>query len=117
MKWQDMPKHPNVKYTVLTGNPEKKEFFVVRIKFPADYSLAPHFHKITEYDTVISGTFYIGKGNKVDKEHGLALNAGSFITVPANSTHSSWTKEETVLQVSGVGPWGATDVKAEEEKS
>lgn len=115
LKWTDLKTLSGAKMAVLAGNPEKKGYFVVRVKFPADFTVAPHHHVIDEYETVVSGTYYLGTGNKFDKDHGTALTAGSFIKVPAKINHYGWTKEETVIQVSGIGPWGVVYEKSEKE--
>jgi quercetin dioxygenase-like cupin family protein len=107
LKWtsvKDMP--PGAEVTVLSGNPAKKEMFIARVKLPANYVVPAHSHAIAEYDTVISGTYYLGTGNIANTEKGIALPAGSFALLPPHTPHYGWTKEETILQVSGVGPWG-----------
>jgi len=43
-------------------------------------------------------------------EKGDALPAGSFMVMPAGTRHYAWTKEETVIQIHGVGPTGTTYV-------
>ncbi|QLH41446.1 MAG: hypothetical protein HWD59_01050 [Coxiellaceae bacterium] len=35
----------------------------------------------------------------------MKLVAGSFVAIPAGVPHFGWTNEETVLQITGVGPW------------
>lgn len=117
LTWIDLPTLPGTKYAMLAGNPSKKEFFVVRLKFPANYKVQPHYHDINEYDTVISGTFYLGTGKKSESEKSIMLSAGSYITIPAKTTHSGWTKDETVLQISGIGPWGAIYQRSESNNS
>lgn len=114
LTWTDLRTSPGAKYAILAGNPEKKGYFVVRVKFPADYSVAPHQHIIDEYDTVISGTYYLGTGNTLDTKNATALTAGSFAKIPAKINHYGWTKEETILQISGMGPWGVIYHKSSE---
>lgn len=105
--WMDVTDMPvGAKVALLSGNPSKKEPFVARLKMPAGYVVPLHEHPITEDDTVISGTYYLGTGNKINLAKGAALPAGSFVSIPAKTLHYGWTKEETILQVSGVGPWG-----------
>lgn len=117
LKWTDLPTSAGAKMAVLTGNPEKKGYFVVRVKFPANYNVQPHHHVIDEYDTIISGTYYLGTGDKLNTNDGVALTAGSFAKIPAKVNHYGWTKEETVLQVSGIGPWGVLYLKPEKKHS
>lgn len=95
----EMP--PGAEVTVLSGDPEKPGPYVVRVKLPANYQIPTHAHHTVEYDTIIAGTLYFNAGNKVFK-----APAGGFVTIPANLAHSSFTKEETILQVNGMGPWG-----------
>jgi quercetin dioxygenase-like cupin family protein len=104
--WKDAPEMPGAKIAVLIGNPAKKEFFVARLKLPANYVVRSHTHLINEYDTVISGMYYLGTGTKADTNVGVALTAGSFFFIPPNLPHYGYTKEETTLQISGTGPWG-----------
>lgn len=113
LKWTALSTLPGAKIAVLAGNPEKKGYFVVRVKFPADYTVAPHHHVIDEYDTVLSGTYYLGTGNTLDKDKSTPLVAGSFAKIPAKLNHYGWTKEETILQISGMGPWGVVYEKPE----
>jgi quercetin dioxygenase-like cupin family protein len=107
IKWMDatdMP--PGVKVAVLAGNPREKGHFVARVKFPANYIVPAHSHLIPEYDTVISGTYYLGEGSIADAKNGIALNTGDFAIIPAHSQHYGFTKTETILQISADGPWG-----------
>lgn len=115
--WKDMPNLPGVQYMEMTGNPNKKGFYVTRVKFPANYTVSPHYHPNNEYDTVISGTYYYGTDKKMDQEKSTALPAGTYVYVPANSTHYGWTKEETIVQVSGIGPWSATYLNKAKNKA
>ena len=60
-------------------------------------------------DTVISGTLYVGYGDKLDPAKLKALPAGSFHTEPAELPHFLVTKEEgAILQVTGTGTSGTT---------
>lgn len=107
LNWQDARELPRgAKVAVLSGDPAKKEPFVARVKLPANYTIPPHSHPVPEYDTVLSGTLYVGIGNKLDMNKGVELPAGSYVKIPTKVVHYSWTKEETILQISGVGPWG-----------
>src|SRR5262249_46582833 len=104
LKWIDPPTLPGAKLAVVQGDPAKEGPFVYRIKAPADYKIPPHLHKAAENVTVLSGTFYLGLGEKFDPGAGQKLPAGAFASVPAMHPHYAWTTEETVVQVHGVGP-------------
>ena len=84
--------------------------FTFRLKLPADYKIPAHWHPAIEHVTVISGTFNMGTGDKLDATKTKALSAGSVAIMPPKTNHFAWTKEETVVQVHGVGPWGITYV-------
>ena len=54
--------------------------------------------------TVLSGTWYIGFGEKFDESKLIALPPGSYYTEPANKPHFVLTKEAVVVQIGGTGP-------------
>jgi hypothetical protein len=60
--------------------------------------------------TVISGSAYLGHGDKLDTTKGTKYPAGSFVAVSANMRHYAWTTEEAVVQISIVGPTATTFV-------
>jgi quercetin dioxygenase-like cupin family protein len=84
--------------------------FTFRLKLPADYKIPAHWHPAIEHVTVISGTFHMGTGDKLDMAKTKALSAGSVAIMQPKTNHFGWTKDETVVQVHGVGPWGITYV-------
>lgn len=107
LKWQAGPATlpPGAKVALLEGDPSKPGSFVFRIKFPDGTKVMPHTHPKPERVTVISGTLYIGMGEKFDGAKGREMPAGSFGTWPAGMKHYGWVKGETVLQLHGEGPW------------
>jgi quercetin dioxygenase-like cupin family protein len=98
------------KMAVLQGDPGKSELFTVRLDFPDGYRIAPHFHPTDEHVTVISGTFLIGMGDKVDPKQMMTLSAGGFATAPAHMHHYALAKGHTVVQVHAMGPFQLTYV-------
>lgn len=52
---------------MLEGDPMKAGLFTIRIQLPANYKIPAHWHPADEHVTVISGTFYMGMGNKLDE--------------------------------------------------
>src|SRR5215210_2315262 len=60
---------------VLLGDPSKEGPFTIRLSAPDGYKVPPHFHPTTENVTVISGTFHVGTGDKLDTTKGEALTA------------------------------------------
>src|SRR5947209_4265774 len=72
LKWQDGPPTlpAGAKFALLEGNPAKPGPFVMRIKFPDGFRVPPHTHPKPERVTVISGTLYLGMGEKFDRAKG-----------------------------------------------
>lgn len=109
--WISAPNLPDgAKVAYLLGDPRKKQAFIARVKLPAGYYIPVHTHPSDEFDTVISGALYLGMGSKKDTNKGQILTAGSFVMIPAKIPHYEWTKEETILQVSGIGPWDMLEI-------
>ena len=100
---------------VLFGDPSKEGYFVLRLKFPAGYSVAPHTHPVDEVVTVISGTFYKGMGETADRRKAQPLPAGSFFALPPGKAHYVFMQEETVIQISTKGPWGLTYINPKDD--
>jgi len=111
LKWMAPPSlPPGAKLAVIQGPIDQATPFIIRVKFPADYTVPAHWHPATEHVTVLSGTFHMGVGDKLDPSKTTALSAGSLSIMPAKTNHFAWTKEETVVQVHGIGPFAVTYV-------
>ena len=107
MKWIDGPKSlpPGAKLAVLEGDPNKEGPFVMRLRLPDGYRIPAHTHPKTERLTVISGTFNIVMGEKLDEKDARKMPAGSFGYWAAGMKHLVWANGETVVQLHGIGPW------------
>jgi hypothetical protein len=66
----------------LIGDISKPGPYVVRVKLPWDVKLMPHAHPEDRIYTVISGVFYIGRGQEFDPEKLVAYPPGSVIILP-----------------------------------
>jgi quercetin dioxygenase-like cupin family protein len=117
LKWTGAPPSlpKGAKVAVLEGDPAKKGPFVMRVRMPDGYRIAPHTHTKDERVTVLSGTLYLGMGGTFDKKAGKALTAGSYARTGAGMKHFGWTKGETVIQVHGEGPWTITYVSPDDD--
>jgi hypothetical protein len=107
IKWGDAPPTfpAGAKMVVLQGDPGKAGMFTIRLKVPDGYKVAAHWHPTAENLTVISGTFNLGTGDKLDETKTTALTAGAFGSMPAKMHHYAWSKGETEVQVSAMGPF------------
>lgn len=110
LKWGDNPSLPGAKVALIEGPPNEAKPFMMRIKFPANYKIAPHFHSGIEHVTVISGTFRMGHGEKFDAKKTVPLGPGTVAIMQPKTPHFALTEKETVVQVHGVGPWTLTFV-------
>ena len=96
---------PGHEIAALIGDSTKPGPYVERVKFPANSISQAHSHPEARAYTIISGTWYVGYGDKFDAVKLKALPAGSFYTEPANVSHFSQIKEDgVVVQIVGVGP-------------
>lgn len=93
---------------VLNGDPGKPGQFTIRLKTPANYKIAPHWHTQAENLTIVSGALYLGAGDKMDAKAAHALKAGGYHYLPAKQHHFAFSKAPTVIQISGEGPFDIT---------
>jgi hypothetical protein len=114
--WKANPNGGN-ESAVLAGDPEKPGVYVVINKWKAGHHFSrPHFHPNDRYITVLSGTWWVGSGNKFDPEHGsVPMKAGTFVTHYGKQVHWDGAKDEdAVILIVGEGP--ATTTRVEEQK-
>jgi hypothetical protein len=107
VQWGPAPPHlpAGAQISVLEGNPSEKGPVTLRLKFPANYSIPPHWHSMAERVTVLSGTFHVGMGDKLDRQASQTLEPGGFVSLPAKMHHFAWTAAPTVVQISLEGPF------------
>ncbi len=104
LKWKP-GRVPGHEIAPLIGDSTKPGPYVERVKFPANSVSQAHSHPESRMYTVISGTWYVGYGDKFDPSKLKALPPGSFYTEPANVTHFSQIKDDSVVvQIVGNGP-------------
>ena len=111
LKWDDVPSlPPGAKIAVIEGPMSQAVPFTVRLSFPANYRIPAHMHPAVERVTVLSGEFFMGIGDRLDLEKATGLKAGSVMIMAAGTRHFAWTREATIVQLHGTGPWGITYV-------
>jgi hypothetical protein len=116
LRWVDVPSlPPGAKIAVIEGPMSAAVPFTARLKFPANYRIPAHWHPAVERVTVLSGTFFMGMGAKLDTEKSMPLTPGSMMILQPRVHHFAWTKEEVVVQLNGIGPWGITYVNAADD--
>jgi hypothetical protein len=117
IKWGPAP--PSIpkgaKIAVLHGDPGKAGPFVMRLMVPAGYKIPPHWHTQDESLTVISGSFYFGKGDKADTSKAPTITAGAFHYLTGKDHHYLVAKTASVIQINGTGPFDITYINAEDD--
>lgn len=110
IKWIDGPASlpPGSKVAVIEGDPSVTGLFTMRAKIPANYKIMPHWHPADEHITVIQGACYMGLGADFVENSASKLAAGGFAVLKKGTHHYFFTKEECIIQLHGVGPWGIT---------
>ncbi len=100
---------------VLYGDPRQPGAFVLRLKLPKGYKIAPHMHKQPEILTVISGSLDLGMGPAADEASVQSLPAGSFSSMPHGVAHYVLVNEDVIVQINANGPWGIDYVNAKDD--
>lgn len=96
---------PGIENAALLGSSKAEGPYIERVRFPPHFVIQPHTHPDERSYTILSGTWYIGYGDRFDETKLQALPAGSFYTEPAGVHHFVATKDEpVVLQLSGTAP-------------
>lgn len=107
LKWADAPSvGPGVKIAVIEGQLNQAVPFTFRLRMPANTRIAPHVHPAYERVTVLSGTFHFAPGESFDAAKTTALGPGGVAIMAPGAPMFGYTREETVIQLHGAGPWG-----------
>jgi hypothetical protein len=115
LKWMDGPEGlpAGSKIAVLEGDPAKAGPFTIRLIFPPNYKIMPHWHSNIEHGTVLEGEFYMGHGDTFDEAKASLLPVGSFAVMPVKFHHYAFTKDkQTVIQLHGMGPFDINYIDA-----
>lgn len=95
---------PGAQVAIVEGPLNEAVPFTLRLKLPANYEIPAHWHPWIEHATVISGTLNMGTGDRLDRSKTKPLPAGSIAVIQPKTNHFSWTLDETIVQVHGIGP-------------
>jgi quercetin dioxygenase-like cupin family protein len=112
LKWRDPTGAAPTNQVVLFGDPTKPGFYMVMNRFKPGAFSRPHFHPNDRFITVIKGTWYVGTGNKWDKDATIPVKAGGAVTHFGKEVHYDGAKdEEVVVLITGEGPGTSTQVE------
>lgn len=93
---------------MLFGNPMQGGPYILRMRAPKGYKIGPHKHSGIETMTVLTGVVRYGQGDSLESRAEKTLAAGGFAATPAETGHWVSFDDDTVIQVTGVGPWNIT---------
>src|SRR5262249_58136601 len=106
--WVDNPRAGN-RSAILQGDPAKPGPYAMLIEWLPGNMSRPHFHPHDRHFLVISGTWWVGTGQKFDPDATLPLTAGTAVTHFAKGVHFDGAKGEPArILVWGEGPATAT---------
>ena len=111
IKWTENTRAGN-RTVVLQGDPTKPGPYAMLLTWLPGNMSRPHFHPNDRFFVVLSGTWWMGTGEKFDPDSTVPVPAGSYVIHYADKIHYDGAKnEEAVIQVWGMGP--ATSTPAE----
>lgn len=107
LNWKPAPSNmpAGTETAVLEGDPRGEGLFTLRLRGPAGTQLAPHTHPQPERVTVIHGAVAVGFGTAFDAARLRVFRAGDYYLNPTGAPHFVRFVEDSVLQVTGQGPW------------
>jgi len=108
IKWFDAPApFPlGTMMAILEGNPKNEGIFTMRVIFTPYFKIPAHTHPKDERVTVLSGSIYVGFGDKLDTTNAVKFSQGSYYVNFAGTHHYVFTQSEGVtFQITGLGPW------------
>lgn len=117
LDWEPFPSFPpSMRLAVVVGHLSEHDPYVVRVKAPSGVKLMPHRHHEDRVYTVISGVFYIGRGEQFDETELEAYPPGTVVVLPGNTPHFHWAKSgEYVTQIQAIGPISLDYVNAADD--
>jgi hypothetical protein len=114
LKWGDAPDafKPGAKAVVLSGDPGKAGLFVIRLRMPAGYKVANHWHPTDEHVTLLDGDAALDMDDGAQK---LAFSSGAYVLLPARMHHAVSTQNGATVQISAMGPFALTYVDPKDD--
>ena len=103
--WNESATYPGLRNAILYGDPTKPVQYAVRNRFAPNSFSRPHYHPNDRIIVVVSGTWWVGTGEKFDPDSTKPMPAGSVVVHYAGKVHYDGAKDaECVLQIVGMGP-------------
>ena len=105
LEWRPDSVDPRRAAALLVGDPTRPGPYVVRYRAPAGYEITLHMHPDDDEQlTVLSGAIQFSAGSARSGAPEHTLTAGGFVLTPAGIPHRLLAVEDSILQMSGIGP-------------
>ena len=105
LDWRGPPGNPLVEAAWVVGSENVPGLYALRVRIRKGGAIPPHVHPDTRYSTVLSGTLYVGFGERQDEARMVAVPAGAVYVAPAGVPHYLSARDgEVVYQEGGFGP-------------
>ena len=105
LEWKPDTLDPRRTAAALVGDPTRPGPYTIRFRAPAGYEIGLHLHpEDDEQLTVLSGAVRWSTGEPGSGAPEYELRAGGFAMAPAGTPHRVLALEDSVLQMSGIGP-------------
>jgi quercetin dioxygenase-like cupin family protein len=105
LDWKTDPVDPRRTVASLVGDLSMPGPYTVRLRAPAGYEIGLHVHpEEDEQLTVLAGAIVWSTGAPGSGAPEFTLGSGGFVLTPAGTPHRIAALEDTVLQMSGIGP-------------
>jgi len=112
LTWFGPPNNPDVRGAWVIGHEKEVGPYLFRVKLAKGGRLLPHTHPDTRNTTVLSGTLYVGFGERFDESKLVAIPAGGVYIAPAGLSHFLLAKDgDVVYQEGGTGPTSTDPTK------
>lgn len=107
LKWGEAPPalERGAQAAVLSGDPSQPGPFVLRLKVPAGFKIATHWHPTDEQVTLLAGDLTLTMDAHAPGEHAHTFSPGGYALLPAKMHHAASTKGGATIQLGGMGPF------------
>ena len=106
LEWGEAPEvfEPGAQAVILSGDPTRPGMFVLRLKAPAGFKVANHWHPTDEHVTLLEGDLTLAMDQDAGGAHESTFSPGAYVLLPAEMHHAASTRAGMTLQISGMGP-------------
>ena len=112
LKWFSPPGNNLLHATWVIGAEKEAGTYAMRVKINKGGKIPAHTHPDTRYSTVLSGTLYVGFGEKMDEAEMVVVPEGGVYVAPADVPHYLFAKDgDVVYQEGGTGPTATNFLK------